>query len=106
MSKSRPPAHDVSTEKAIKHLFPTDAEEAVRLEAKQERKPAGEAERTLKAGTDPRDAGAKDLALRRLRESPDEELALFEDSLRQDALRAGATERDLREAQSEHPGHS
>ena len=47
----------------------------------------------------------KDLALRRLRESPDEELAVFEDRLRQDALAEGASELELREAQSGHPGH-
>lgn len=29
----RPPAHDLTTERAIKHLFPREAEEAVRLEA-------------------------------------------------------------------------
>ena len=101
----RPPADDVSTEKAIKHLFPREAEEAAKLEAVGERKPTGGAERTVKAGAEQRDAGAKDFALRRLRESPDEELALFEDRLRRDALRAGATEQELRAAQSGHPGH-
>jgi len=100
----RPPAHDLSTEKAIKHLFPTEAEEAARLEAAGERKPAG-GDTTVQAGAEQRDAGAKDLALRRLRESPDEELALFEDRLRGDALRLGATEQELRAAQSGHPGH-
>ena len=105
MSDSRRPAYDVSAEKAIKHLFPVEAEEAVTLEAKPERKPAGEAQRAVEAGAEPRDAGAKDFALLRLRESPDEELALFEDRLRQDALGAGATEQELREAQSGQPGH-
>ena len=65
MPERRPPAHDVTIEKA----------------------------------------GAKDLALRRLREAPDEELALFEGSLRRDALAAGATEQELREAQSGQPEH-
>jgi hypothetical protein len=105
MPKRRSPAHDVTTEKAMKHLFPEEANEAVRLEAKQQRGPAAAAGRTVKAGTGQRDSGAKKSALRRLRESPDEELALFEDSLRQDALAAGATEQELREAQSGHPGH-
>ena len=105
MSKSRSPAHDVSIEKAVKHLFPTEAEEAARLEEKQEHQPAGEAQRTAEAGAEQRDADAKDFALRRLRESPDEELALFEDTLRPDALRRGATEQELRQAQSGHPGH-
>jgi hypothetical protein len=105
MSESRPPAYDVSTERAIKHLFPREAEEAVRLELTPERKPAGEAQRTVETGAEQRDDGAKDFALRRLRESPDEELALFEDTLRRDALRSGATEQELREAQSGHPEH-
>jgi hypothetical protein len=105
MSKSRPPAHDVSSEKAIKHLFPKEAEEAARLGATQEQEPAGDDQRTAGARVDQRDTDAKNFALRRLRESPDEELALFEDTLRQDALRSGATEQELREAQSGHPGH-
>lgn len=105
MTESRPPAHDVSTEKAMKHLFPTEAEQAARLEGTGERNPDGGAERPVTAGAEQRDAGAKDFALRRLRDSPDEELALFEDRLRQDALRAGATEQELRAAQSRHPGH-
>jgi hypothetical protein len=102
----RPPAGDVSTEKAIKHLFPREAEEAGRLEAAGERKPADGADGTVPAGAEQRDAGDKDFALRRLRESPDEELALFEDRLRRDALRLGATEQELRAAQAGHPGHS
>lgn len=52
-----------------------------------------------------REPSAKDFALRRLRDSPDEELAVFVDSLRQDALAAGATEKELRDAQSGHPEH-
>jgi hypothetical protein len=47
----------------------------------------------------------KDFSLRRLRDAPDEELALFEGTLRQDALAAGATEQELREAQSGRPEH-
>jgi hypothetical protein len=101
MSESRPPAHDLSAEKAVKHLFPTEAEEATRLEAKPVHEAAGDAQ----ARAEQHDAGAKDVALRRLRESPDEELALFEDTLRQDALRSGATEQELRQAQSGHPEH-
>jgi len=100
----RPPAHDVSTEKAIKHLFPREAEDAARVEAAGPRKPTGEADRTVQEGAERRDAGAKDLALRRLRESPDEELALSEDRLRRDALGLGATEQELRAAQSGHRG--
>ena len=51
---------------------------------------------------DPRD---KEVALLRLRNAPDEELAVFERKLRDDALEAGATERELRDAQRNHPGH-
>jgi hypothetical protein len=52
--------------------------------------------------SDPRD---KEVALLRLRDAPDEELAVFERKLRDDALEAGATEREMRDAQRNHPGH-
>jgi hypothetical protein len=65
---------------------------------------AREAENAVNADAEQRDAG-KDFALRRLREAPDEELAVFEGTLRQDALSAGASEQELREAQSGHPEH-
>jgi hypothetical protein len=52
-----------------------------------------------------RDDPAKDQALRRLRFAKDEELAVFEDKLREDAIRAGATEAEIREAQRTHPEH-
>jgi hypothetical protein len=77
-----------------------------RAASAQDGGPADEAERAVKTNPSRRGASAKDSALGRLREAPDEELALFEDSLRQSALAAGATERELREAQSGHPGHS
>ncbi len=51
---------------------------------------------------DPRE---KEAALLRLRDAPDEELAVFEGTLRDDALEAGATEREMRAAQRDHPGH-
>lgn len=54
------------------------------------------------APTDPR---AKEVALIRLRESPDEELALFGGKLRDEALNAGASEQEMRQAQRDHPGH-
>lgn len=54
---------------------------------------------------EPTDPRAKEVALRRLRDAPDEELAVFEGKLRDDALEAGATEREMREAQRDHPGH-
>lgn len=51
---------------------------------------------------DPRDTEA---ALLRLRHASDEEPALFEGRLRHDALEAGASERQIRAAQRNHPGH-
>jgi hypothetical protein len=51
------------------------------------------------------DADDKDAALRRLRDAPDEELAIFEGTLREGALQAGATEGEIRSAQRDHPGH-
>jgi hypothetical protein len=54
---------------------------------------------------EPIDPRAKEPALERLRDARDDELALFEDKLRQDAFRAGATEGEIREAQSGRPGH-
>jgi hypothetical protein len=79
---------------------PEGTAEAVEVEAEQERTPVGEAEEPEKA-----DASAKDYSLRRLRDASDEELAVFEGSLRRDALAEGATELELRKAQSGHPGH-
>jgi hypothetical protein len=54
---------------------------------------------------EPSDPRAKEAALRRLRDAPDEELAVFEGKLRDDALDAGASEQEIREAQRAHPGH-
>jgi hypothetical protein len=72
---------------------------------KQAKKDARRQASSEQAAAEQRDTRAKDFALRRLREAPDEELALFEGTLRQDALAAGASEQELREAQSGHPGH-
>jgi hypothetical protein len=58
-----------------------------------------------KVESEPTDPRAKEAALRRLRDAPEEELALFADALREDALRAGATEQEVREAQAGHPEH-
>jgi hypothetical protein len=52
--------------------------------------------------SDPR---ASEVALLRLRDAPDEQLAVFEARLRADAQEAGATEQEIRDAQREHPGH-
>jgi hypothetical protein len=54
---------------------------------------------------EPTDPRAKEAALRRLRDAPDEELVVFEGKLRDDALDAGASEQEIREAQRTHPGH-
>ena len=51
------------------------------------------------------DPRAKEAALERLRDSTDEVLAVFEDRLRESALRAGAAEQEIREAQAGHPQH-
>lgn len=59
----------------------------------------------LDVGVAPTDPRAKEVALIRLRESPDEELAVFEGKLRDDALNAGASEQEMRQAQRDHPGH-
>jgi hypothetical protein len=54
---------------------------------------------------EPSDPRAKEAALMRLRDAPDEELAVFEDKLREDALQAGASEQEIRDAQRTHPEH-
>ncbi len=59
----------------------------------------------LDVETQPSDPRAKEPALKRLRGAGDEELELFEGKLRDDALSAGATEQELRDAQRHHPGH-
>jgi hypothetical protein len=89
-------------------LAPTVASES---EASADARPSqdphsDEAVRTfLNVGVAPSDPRAKEVALIRLRESPDNELAVFEDSLRDDALDAGASEQEMRRAQRDHPGH-
>jgi hypothetical protein len=69
----------------------------------------GHSEEALRAFRDvdpePTDPRAKEAALRRLRDAPDEELAVFQGKLRGDALDAGASEQEMRDAQSTHPGH-
>ena len=59
----------------------------------------------LNVGATPSDPRAKEVALTRLRESSDAELAVFEGKLRDDALAAGASEQEMRQAQRDHPGH-
>jgi hypothetical protein len=104
MPKRRPTAHDVTTEKAVKHLFPNEAREAAQITTRAgECAPDAEQPGEGRVRSRPR---AKEVALRRLREASDEELAVFEDTLRQDALATGATEQELRVAQSGHPGHA
>src|SRR5579859_4422451 len=52
--------------------------------------------------SDPRD---KEVALLRLRDASDDKLAVFEGTLQNEALEAGASEREMRAAQRDHPGH-
>jgi hypothetical protein len=47
MADEKPKAHDLTTEQAVKHLFPQEAREAVVLEAKKSRKPRAEAESSI-----------------------------------------------------------
>jgi hypothetical protein len=67
--------------------------------------PAEEAVRAFRVGREPSDPGEKEVALLRLRDASDEELAVFEGKLQANALEAGATEREIRDAQRDHPGH-
>ena len=53
--------------------------------------------------SDPRE---KEVALLRLRDASDEQLEVFEGKLQANALEAGATEREIRDAQRDHPGHT
>jgi hypothetical protein len=54
---------------------------------------------------EPADPRGKEVALLRLRDASDEELAVFEGKLQAGALAAGATEGEMRHAQRDHPGH-
>ncbi len=105
LPEGRPAAHDLTAEKAVKHLFPKEAADAVRYEAKEQRETAGAAGRAPEDDAEQPDVSAKEFALRRLREAPDEALSLFEGRLREGALAAGATEQELRDAQSGRQGH-
>jgi len=58
------------------------------------------------AGPEPVDPRAKEVALDRLRDAPDEQLAVFEGELQASALQAGASEQEMRDAQRHHPGHN
>jgi hypothetical protein len=103
MPKPRPTARDVTTEEYVKHAFPNEASEAAKIATPGgECAPNAEEPAEARVRSHPR---AREVALRRLREASDEELAVFEDRLRQDALATGATEQELRMAQSGHPGH-
>jgi hypothetical protein len=103
---------DARKQASAEHLAsPEGALNAATTEAQPDAEPAPlglvgarETEGAVKADAEQRDAG-KDFALRRLRDAPDEELALFERTLRQDAVSAGASEQELREAQSGRPEH-
>jgi len=43
MPRPKPKAHELTTEQAVKHLFPKEAREAVTLEAKKASKPKAKA---------------------------------------------------------------
>jgi hypothetical protein len=59
----------------------------------------------LKAEPEPIDPQVKKAALKRIREATDEEMAVFADRLREDALKARATEQEIREAENTQPRH-
>jgi hypothetical protein len=59
----------------------------------------------LNVQPEPTDPRAKEAALMRLGDAADEELAVFEGKLREDALEAGASEQEIRDAQRTHPEH-
>jgi hypothetical protein len=59
----------------------------------------------LNAQHEPNDPRAKEAALMRLRDAADEELAVFEGKLREDAFEAGASEQEIRDAQRTQPEH-
>jgi len=59
----------------------------------------------LNVQPEPTDPRAKEAALMRLRDAPDEQLAVFADELRGVALEAGASEQEMRDAQRAHPEH-
>lgn len=56
--------------------------------------------------SEPSDPREKEVALLRLRDAPDEKLEVFGDRLQNNALQAGASEAEMRDAQRHHPGHS
>jgi hypothetical protein len=62
----------------------------------------GDPEDALRAlmGVDPE---AKDAALKRLQNAPIEEMDVFGHALREDALQAGATEQEIRDAEALPP---
>ena len=60
---------------------------------------------TGRPADDDRDPRAKEAALQRLHGASDEILAVFEHNLCDDARAAGASEQEIRRAQSEHPEH-
>ncbi len=46
MTDEKPKAHDLTTEQAVKRLFPQEAREAVRAEAQKAPKPGSRAEKS------------------------------------------------------------
>jgi hypothetical protein len=113
-SSDHPDAREVSLEggKAQSTLDPTLAahEQAVQAPTSDEQVSIpGHTDEAVHAfrrvAPEPTDPRAKEVALHRLRDTPDEELAVFEGLLQANALEAGATEQEMRDAQRDHPGH-
>ncbi len=60
---------------------------------------------TPEVDSEQNDPRSKEAALTRLRDASDEQLAVFEGNLRDEAVGAGATEQEIRRAQQAHPEH-
>jgi hypothetical protein len=113
-SSNRQDAHEVSLEAGMAQSIPDPTlaarEPAVQAVARDElAATSGHIDEAVQAfrqvDPEPTDPRAKEVALRRLRDAPDEELAVFEGKLQANALQAGATEQEMRNAQRNHPGH-
>ncbi len=77
--------------------------EARRQASAEDHEPQTTEEPADQLGPEPSDPRAKEVALNRLRDSPDEELAVFESTLQDRAREAGATEQEIRSAQLDAP---
>lgn len=80
-------------------------ERRLNKEAKREARKQAPTDHLGPVDSEPTDPREKEVALLRLRDAPDQELAVFERTLQDDALGAGASEGEMRTAQRDHPGH-